>query len=552
MIRICILLSAIAGTLAAQPLQIISPASGTRVEPGQTITINVNVSDTFRAVMILESNSIGPSATLSSPPYQFLVQIPWKTPPGLYSLTAAGFPASGPMVRSTPTTVDVERPDTPVALTALPSNFHFLNVSQKGYIGVVGTFADGTTTNLTRSTLTRYSSGGVVIVDAVGDVTATTFGDDTIRITYGSLSAAIPVMIDPPLTIMPPQIVMYPGQKEKFLAQTPESARAPVAWSIDPGLGSIDAAGLYSAPSSTLAKQIVTVTAVSTIDKRQRVSATVTLSPPIEVHVIPSIAILGPSETQGFGALVANATWPDVIWNLPKGSPGTLDQWGHYTAPTSIVSTQTVTIQAISAMDGKTVGAARVTLRPPSYPLTVNVSPSGSGTVRPATGSSYAVGTQVTLNAAPNAGYSFAGWSGSPGLASASANPGTITMKSSESVIANFVALPTKLKLSSAEKSGSSNARVWRFKVRNTGPGAANAAQLSSFALVQSAGPACAPVIHGPFPIPLGNMAPASSVVVNVTINFSSCTKARFMMTAALSANRGVTSVSVSQPKQDQ
>ena len=549
--RTWIPLCAIAGTLAAQPLQIISPASGTRVNPGETITINVNVSDAFRTVMILESNSIGPSATLSSPPYQFLVQIPWKTPPGLYSLTAGGFPASGPMVRSAPMTVDVERPDAPVTLKAGPSSIHFLTVDQKGFISVVGTFADGTTTNLTKSTLTTYSAGGVVKVGAFGEVNATTFGEDTIRITYSGLSASIPVTIDPPLRIFPSQIVMYPGQKRTFTAAPVGSGKPPIAWSIEPALGNIDSTGLYVAPSSIPAKQTLTVTAVNIADKRQVVRADVTLSPPIEVHVIPGIAVLGPSETRGFGALVVNATWPDVIWNLPKGTPGTIDVYGHYTAPGSILSAQTVTIQAISAMDGKTIGSATVTLRPPAYPLTVNISPIGGGTVTPAAGSSHAVGTTVTLNATPSAGYSFAGWNGSPDLAGATANPAAIMMKSGAAVTANFTALPTKLKLSDDGKSGASNARVWRFKLSNSGPGAANAAQLTRVTLSQSNGAVCNPVIQGPFPQTLGNMAPASSVTVVVRVDFSSCTAARFTMTAELSANGGMASLSVSRRNQE-
>ncbi len=357
------------------------------------------------------------------------------------------------MVRSDPITVDVERPDAPLTLTARPSAFHFLTVGQKGLIGVAGTFADGTTTNLTRSTLTTYRSGGIVTAGAFGDVTATSFGKDNHSILMRDLSASIPVTIDPPLTIVPPQVTIYAGQKQRFTAQPTGSGKPPIAWSIEPALGSIDGTGLYTAPSSIPVKQIVTVTAVNAADTTQIVRASVTLSPPIMVNVIPRIAILGPSETQIFGALVVNATWPDVVWNLPKGSQGMIDFYGHYTAPSSILSTQTVTIQAISAMDGKTVGSATVTLRPPAYPLTVNVSPSGSGTVTPAAGSSYEVGTVVTLNAKPNAGYSFASWSGSPDLASMSANPATITMKSSEVVTANFAAGPTKLKLSGAEKS---------------------------------------------------------------------------------------------------
>ncbi len=449
--RIWIILFAIAGGLAAQPLQINSPADGTRVNPGQTITLAVTTSETFRAVMILESNSIGPSATLSSPPYRFLVQIPVNTQPGLYSLTAAGFPASGPMVRSAPITVDVERPDAPVSLAALPSNFHFPTISQKGFINVVGKFADGTTTNLTRSTLTTYTSGGVVTVGAFGEVTPTTFGKDTIQITYASLSAAIPITIDPPLRISPPQIWMYPGQERRFTALPLGSGKPPIAWSIEPALGSIDNTGLYTAPSSIPAKQSLTVTAVNIDDKSQVVRGTVTLSPSIMVYVIPSIAVLGPSETQIFGARVVNATWPDVVWNLPKGSLGSINEYGHYTAPSSIRSAKTVTIQAISAMDGKTIGSATVELQPPTYPLTVNISPSGSGMVIPA-GSSYIQGTVVTLNAKPNSGYSFTGWSGSPTLAGTTVNPASITVKSSEVVTANFTVLPTKLKLSNVRR----------------------------------------------------------------------------------------------------
>ncbi len=49
----------------------------------------------------------------------------------------------------------------------------------------------------------------------------------------------------------------------------------------------------------------------------------------------------------------------------------------------------------------------------------------------------------------------------------------------------------------------------------------------------------------------LGNMAPASSALVSVTLDFSSCTSTRVTMTAELSANRGVTSLSVSRRNQE-
>jgi hypothetical protein len=104
--------------------------------------------------------------------------------------------------------------------------------------------------------------------------------------------------------------------------------------------------------------------------------------------------------------------------------------------------------------------------------------------------------------------------------------------------------------------------RVWSYSILNSGPSAANAAQITSFTLKQSGGPACtSPPVVGTasvnggaaqaFPVQLGNIGSASSIPVDITINFSSCaTSARFTMTMGLSANGGATTASV--PRYDQ
>jgi N-acetylneuraminic acid mutarotase len=53
-----------------------------------------------------------------------------------------------------------------------------------------------------------------------------------------------------------------------------------VTWSISPNVGSIDATGLYTAPSSITTQQTVTVTATSQVDPTRTGTATVTLVPP--------------------------------------------------------------------------------------------------------------------------------------------------------------------------------------------------------------------------------------------------------------------------------
>jgi len=68
-----------------------------------------------------------------------------------------------------------------------------------------------------------------------------------------------------------------------------------------------------------------------------------------------------------------------------------------------------------------------------SYTLTVTAT---NGTVtRTPNQSSYAAGTSVTLQATPNSGYTFTGWSGA---LAGTANPATLVMNSNKSVTANF------------------------------------------------------------------------------------------------------------------
>jgi len=91
----------------------------------------------------------------------------------------------------------------------------------------------------------------------------------------------------------------------------------------------------------------------------------------------------------------------------------------------------------ISMTKDKTITANfQGTAPPDEYTLTVNVLPSGSGsvTVNPLKGS-YALNEQVTLTAVPGSGNSFVNWSGD---ASGSTNPLVVTMTSNKTINANF------------------------------------------------------------------------------------------------------------------
>jgi len=231
-------------------------------------------------------------------------------------------------------------------------------------------------------------------------------------------------------------------------------------------------------------------------------------------------------------ALAANSSYPAITVTVNVAAD----------APASAINTATVAGGGDSTTTNKTA-TDLTTIASQMFTLTTTVSPSASGSVTPASGSSFASGTVVNLQATPNAGYSFMNWTGS--VANSSAAATTITMSSAQSVTANFVAGATSLGGSITGKTGAPNARQWALSITNNGPGAANAAALTGFTFTQVTGVPCKPVVPS-LPISLGNLAPGGSVPLTLTIDFSSCAlTARFTLNAALSANAGAASGSI-------
>jgi len=127
------------GSLAAQSLQIASPAGGAVVNPGQTVTVNVSASGTFQEVAIIGQSPIGINQVLNSPPYQFTIQVPNATNPAQYMLTAVA-PVEG--INSAPVLIDVERPDSPGSIAVTPPILN-LSIGHLGYLQTDGQFSGG-------------------------------------------------------------------------------------------------------------------------------------------------------------------------------------------------------------------------------------------------------------------------------------------------------------------------------------------------------------------------------------------------------------------------
>ena len=181
-----------ASLLAGPSLRITSPSSGTVFAPGETVDITVEATPlAFRAVGVIGTLPLGFSQISRAAPYRFQIQIPTDTTPGVQRLIAAGYPPDGPAVHSQPVRIAVERPDSPLKLE---SAYHpVLDIGEEIPLYVTGTFADGSTASLTRSTLTRFISDrpSVASVDDHGVVTALSPGSARVTITNGGAQVVV-------------------------------------------------------------------------------------------------------------------------------------------------------------------------------------------------------------------------------------------------------------------------------------------------------------------------------------------------------------------------
>jgi len=164
-----------------------------------------------------------------------------------------------------------------------------------------------------------------------------------------------------------------------------------VNWTVQGG-GSINSAGLYTAPSTVPNPAQVTITATSVQDPTKSGTASVTITqspPPITVSVSPTTATVPVNGTQQFTASVQNdAMNRGVTWSVTgcvggasvcgsiaplstaSGAPAT------YTAPAGVPPN--VQVKATSVNDPTKSATATVTISSPFVITSVTVSPSSA------------------------------------------------------------------------------------------------------------------------------------------------------------------------------
>ena len=178
-------------------------------------------------------------------------------------------------------------------------------------------------------------------------------------------SGSATIVLNPPapavsLTVAPGSATLTQSQTQVFSATVLNTSNTAVTWSANPAVGSISAAGLYTAPSSISTSQTVMAIATSVADSTKTASASITLSPTSIAALAPVSTTLSPLQTQQFNG---SSVGTNVNWSISPNL-GTISSSGLYTAPSTIPSPNIITITATSTTDSTKTASASATIVP--------------------------------------------------------------------------------------------------------------------------------------------------------------------------------------------
>src|SRR5579864_6072977 len=215
----------------------------------------------------------------------------------------------------------------------------------------------------------------------------------------GTTSSVLPPPPPPPslsISVSPLTSSAILGNTISFTATVQNATDTTVAWSVNgvPGgnatVGTITAAGVYTAPSDLPSAASVQVTATSHQDPTKSASAPITITSDLALSLTPNVVGVELGATQGFHATVSSSGHPDssVRWNISGASCatncGAIDTNGNYTAPQILPLPATVTLNAQSIADPSKQASANVTITSNfSLQLTAstNVAPAATVTI---------------------------------------------------------------------------------------------------------------------------------------------------------------------------
>jgi hypothetical protein len=365
----------------------VSPATAT-VQTGQTQQFTASVAYATNTNVTWEVNGVaGGNATVGTISVAGLYTAP-STVPNPAGITVTAISAAD-TTKSASATVSlvasaaisvIVAPKTVSVVTSLTQQFtaSVANTSNTTVTWQVNGTAGGNATVGTISTTGLYTApatvpSGSVSVKAISAADNTKSDTATVTVTPASVIV---------VTLSPKTPSVQAGFKQQFTATVANTSNTAVTWQVNGVTGgnatvvTINASGLYSAPTTVPTTNPVTVKAISQADSTKFDTATVTVTPPVSVTVSPKTATVITGLTQQFAATVTNTSNTAVTWqvnNVTGGNNtvGTISATGLYTAPAAVPS-GTITVKAISQADSTRSDTATVTV---VLPVSVTVSP---------------------------------------------------------------------------------------------------------------------------------------------------------------------------------
>ncbi len=201
------------------------------------------------------------------------------------------------------------------------------------------------------------------------------------------------------VSVTPNPINVAVSAQEQFTATVTGTTNTAVTWEVNGAaggnatVGTISTTGIFTAPATIPTPATVTITAVSAVGNSISGSAQATIvAAGGAVNVVVStnlpVSDVYTTTTQTFIATVTGTTNTAVTWQVdgvPGGNTtvGTIDNSGNYTAPGTVPSPSTVTIEAVSTALSSAIGTESVmivTNPSASEPAPQSVSPGASAT----------------------------------------------------------------------------------------------------------------------------------------------------------------------------
>lgn len=264
-------------------------------------------------------------------------------------------------------------------------------------VGLGSTRAFTATVGGTANTAVSWSVNGIAggsatlgTVSAAGLYVAPTTMPASPTVTLRATSAADPtifaqatITLTPPpvvVTVTPATATVVLGAGQNFTATVTGNANTAVTWSVNgivggsATVGTISAAGVYTAPQLLPASNPVTIRATAAADNTKFAQATVTLTlPPVTVAISPAGTSVQTGGTQTFTATVTGTANPAVTWAVNgivggSAAAGTITPAGVFTAPATKPAAGSVTVQATSVASPSISSQVVVTISLPPPP----------------------------------------------------------------------------------------------------------------------------------------------------------------------------------------